>query len=648
MFSFKRRGRKVPAVIFLFVFCSQALAQENYAGMSLEELMNIEVYSASKKSERLQDIAAAVTVITPDDIRRSGATTIPEVLRLVPGIRVQKTNSHAWDISIRGFNGSTYANKLLVLIDGRSVYTPLYAGVIWSLQDVVLEDVERIEVVRGPGGTMWGANAVNGIINILTKKPKDTQGTLLSFGAGTEERGFVTARYGGKTGDWFYRSYAKYANRDEGFKSDGTNVDDWSTAQTGFRTEKDKLNLQGDFYLLRGDQLSTLTSLTAPYTRTFKDSAEALGANLMSTYTDDDWFFKMYWDMTDIRTSPLTERRDQIELEYTRLVPLGANQDLNWGLGYRLQLEDVDNTFTNTINKSEATDHLFSFFIQDEIRAMQDKLKFIVGSKLEHNIYTGIEVQPNVRTLYHINETNQVWAAASRAVRTPSRLENDGTVIAQLSATPTFQRVLPNRDVESEDMSGFELGYRTEPNKNMMFDLALFANFYDELIALDYGRFTVGSEGGFLVARIPTANAMKGEVHGVEFSTDVKITDWWKMKGYYSFIKQCLQMEKGFRDMGLPAALNEAVPAHSYYVRSSFDLPHGFELDATFRYTSRFYFGRVPSVAELDIHLGKKIKGWEVAFVGQNLIEAHHKETVLGGTQTQVERGYYLKLTRRF
>jgi iron complex outermembrane receptor protein len=641
-------------ILTFFIFnYTYAYAQTDLTKLNLDELMNIEVYSAAKKPERVFDTAAAIFVITPEDIHRSGATNIPELLRMVPGIRVEKINSHDWDVSIRGFNGSIYANKLLVLIDGRSVYSPLYAGVIWDLQDVVLEDIERIEVIRGPGGALWGANAVNGVINIITKKAKDTQGSLISVGGGTEERAFTTARYGGKSGDWFYRTYVKYFDREEGFSTTGNGVDDWDMTKAGFRAEKEKFTIQGDYYELNAGQLSTLTSFTPPYQQTFKDISRAKGGNLVSTYEDTDWQLKMYWDVTDVQAEPLGERRDQIDLEYTRQLHLTQMQDINWGLGYHLNLENMNNTVTETINRTSTTDQLFSLFVQDEIKAMDEKIKFTVGSKLEHNIYTGLEVEPNVRVLYHLTDKSQVWAAASRSVRTPSRFERNGQVVHFVRdiPLPIFERLIGNQDVTSEKMRAFELGYRNELNKNANFDLALFSDYYDQLIGFDYARIFFTVQNGDLFGTYPTGNVMRGEVHGLELTGDVRLKEWWKLKAYYSFTKMSLKMEPNFKvfgGIGLAKSLEELTPVNTSYLRSSFDLPHGFELDATFRYTSTFDFGSIPSVAELDINVSRNIKGWEVALVGQNLIESHHKESIIGDTLTQIGRSFYLKLTKRF
>lgn len=627
------------------LLCADVYAQE-LIGMSLEDLMNVEVYSAAKKSERISDTPAAISVITSEDIRRSGATSIPELLRMVPGVQVQKVDSHTWDISTRGFNGSLFANKLLVLIDGRSVYAPLYGGVIWYLQDVVLEDIERIEVIRGPGGALWGANAVNGVINIITKKAEDTQGGLAVVGGGTEERGFATTRYGGKTKEgWFYRAYAKYLNRDNGFRPDGNNVDSWNRASGGFRAEKEKLTVQGDYYEIDLGQRTSVTSFTSPFTRIFKERADGRGWNLLSTYKDDDWMFRMYWDATDLQNQALGERRDQIDLEYTRQAALTDVQEINWGLGYRLIWENMNNTDSFSFVEPEDTDQIFSAFIQDEIKATE-KLKFTLGNKLEHNIYTGFEFQPSVRALYRWNDKFQMWGAASRAIRTPARLETDGT-ITTASTVPVYTRINGNRDLSSEKLRAFEVGFRHQPTANLYYDVTAFSNYYDRLMTFDLLGLSLSFDHGFPVLNVPTVNGMKGEVHGIELSGNLKLKEWWTLKGYYALTAMNLKMDYGLKDSGLARFLNDGTSRNTAYLRSSFDLPHGFELDTTFRYASEFVSGRVPAVAEIDVNLTRKFSGWEVAFVGQNLIEEQHKESVTS-TATQVERGYYLKVTRRF
>jgi iron complex outermembrane receptor protein len=626
---------------------AQAMVPQDLTQMSMEQLMNMEIFSAAKRPERVWDTAAAITVITPDDIRRSGATNLPELLRMVPGIRVEQVNANSWDISIRGFNGSVFANKLLVLIDGRSVYAPLHGGVFWTIQNVVLEDIDRIEIIRGPGGTLWGANAVNGVINIITKKAKETQGTLVSAGGGSDERGFSTIRYGGKAKDWDYRMYAKYDNYGKGESTTGSNTDNWEIAQGGFKAEKDKLTLQGDYLESNVDTTSTLTSFVAPFAQQINDTDRAKGWNLLANYTDDDWYFKTYWDVTNLRLNIVNERRDQVDAEYNRLVALSPGQQINWGANYHLNLEQESNTDTFIILKNTQTDQVFSLYVQDEYRMMDDKWKFTIGSKFEYNIYTHFDLQPNVRALFHINDANEIWAAASRAIRTPSRLEESG-VVTQFSATSGFLQLLGNDDLASEKLRALELGYRNQWTRNLNWDLALFSDYYDKLSFFDLGDLGTTTEQGQSIITIPYSNAGQGEVHGAEISTDMRLKDWWKITAFYSFIKMDLKMRPEFTDAGLARALNAATPMNASYLRSSFDLPHGFEVDTTFRYTSSFDFGSVPSAPEVDFNISKDLRGWRVAVGGMNLVSSHHKEAPVSLVSTQVRHAWYAKLTHRF
>lgn len=631
---------------FLPFGTSEALnARNDLTELSLEDLMNLEVYSAAKKPQKMFHAAAAIYVITPDDIRRSGATSIPEVLRMVPGISVQRVNSHAWDISARGFNNSVFANKMLVLIDGRAVYTPLFAGVFWDVQDVVMEDIERIEVIRGPGGAVWGANAVNGVINIITKRSQDTQGTLISAGTGTEEKGFGTARYGGKAGDWYYRSYAKYFERGEGYRPSGTANDEWQIARGGFRTDSDAWTVQGDFYQGTVGQRTNIFSFTAPNNYIIDKPVPVIGGNLLTKYQQEDWFLQAYWDTTQRDLHVLDEKRNTFDVEYNQKARVLSSHELNWGLGYRLQMEDIKNTPGAAIASKSRPDHIISLFLQDEISMMEERLRLVLGGKVEHNIYTDVEAQPSVRLSYDINEANMVWTAVSRAVRTPSRLEEDGEIIGSFSAPSTFNETVGNHDLASEKLYAYELGFRNQPLTNMFWDIALFYNHYDRLITFIPGPTQTVS--GFTVNTFEPVNGLKGDVAGVELAAEIQVTDWWRIKDSYAFTKMDLRTDDDIVDLGLESILEEAVPRHSFYMRSSFDLPQQFEFDVALRYSDSFTNGRVPALIQADLSLIKTIRDWELAIVGQNLFRSHQKESILT-TATQTRRGGYIKITRRF
>lgn len=616
--------------------------RDDLVKMSIEDLMNVQVYSASKKPQTLYETAAAIHVITQEDIHRSGATSIPELLRMVPGVTVQRVDSNTWDISARGFVGSIFANKMLVLIDGRAVYRPLYGGVWWDVQDVVLADIERIEVIRGPGGTLWGANAVNGVINVITKSAEKTQGTYVSTGAGTEEKFFSTLRHGDRAGGWAYRAYGKYFDRDSGYRADGLAHDDWDMARAGFRADKEKWTVQGDYY--KGDigQRTTVLHFTSPFSETFNESADVRGWNILARYAADDGFLQMYFDETDRESLNFEERRNRFDIEYMKRLPATDRQEISWGAGYRLELENITDTETFRIRGTPDIDQIFSFFIQDEIKSFDEKIKFIVGSKFEHNVYTGFEVQPNVRILYHLNDNSQVWAAVSHAVRTPSRIHTDGEITSYSTTTGLFSRSVPNQDVDAEEVTSFELGYRSQPTDRLFFDAAAFYSVYDELITFDREGSVI--DRGQAVLLFPVVNGMSGEIYGLELSGEAWLAEWWKLKGYVARTEVQLHTDRGVVDL-FEESLEDAVPEHTAYLQSSFDLPRDVRFDTIIRYvdTAR----GAPSYVELDLVLSKAVNGWTVSLVGQNLIEEHHKEAATT-TATQVERGGYIKITREF
>jgi len=423
--------------------------------MSIEELMNIEVSTVSKKNDAMFATPAAITVITAEDIRRSGHQSIPEVLRMVPGVHVARIDSNKWAITARGFN-SMYAEKLLVLIDGRTVYTPLYSGVYWDVQDLMLEDVEQIEIVKGPGGTLWGANAVNSIINIITKKARDTQGTLVTGGIGTEEKGFSSLRYGGKLGEnAYYRVYAKYFNRDESVYANGDHANDRSDMlREGFRidwdySEQDQITLQGDFYdghsAQRIRQTSPGPAPFVPGTNFQADNnMDIRGLNTLARWTrkhsdSSSTSLQFYYDRTERYAIQLGESRDTFDIDFQHRSQISDDHNLIWGLGYRHTGDNIDNSYTVAFNPSSCDNELFTGFVQDEITILDDLLKFIVGTKVEKNDYTGCEFQPSARLLWTPDERNTVWASFTRAVSTPSRTNADMTIIFNETNANVYQ-----------------------------------------------------------------------------------------------------------------------------------------------------------------------------------------------------------------
>ncbi|MRR07522.1 MAG: TonB-dependent receptor, partial [Deltaproteobacteria bacterium] len=393
----------------------------NLSELGLEDLMNIQVTSVSKKEQKLSDAAAAVFVVTREDIRRSGATSIPEVLRMVPGIQVARLDANKWAVSARGFN-DRFADKLLVLMDGRTVFTPLFSGVYWDVQDTMLEDIDRIEVVRGPGAALWGANAFNGVINIITKHSQETQGGLLSAGGGTEERGFGGARFGGRVGDdTYYRLYAKYFSRDAGVDASGDRgEDDWSVLRGGFRVDSDlsandSVTVQGDIYRGKEGETYTIPLLIPPFSRTFDWDTDIAGSNILSRWTRTlsdtaDMTLQLYYDRTERDMAIIGEDRDTIDVDFQNRFKCGSRHEIVWGWGYRFSHESITNKVAITFAPNRRSDNLYSFFAQDDISLIEDRLRLVLGSRFEHNEFTGWEIQPNIRLIWTPDYRQTVWA----------------------------------------------------------------------------------------------------------------------------------------------------------------------------------------------------------------------------------------------
>src|SRR5256884_4149020 len=424
-------------LVVLFVAGASAQVPDTFpdvTAISLEDLMNLNVTSVSKRTQKVADAAAAIFVITQEDIRRSGATNIPEALRLVPGVQVARIDENKWAISSRGSNGR-FANKLLVLIDGRSVYTPLFSGVYWNVQDVMLEDVDRIEVIRGPGATLWGANAVDGVINVITKKAKATQSAVVTAGAGTEERAVGGVRYGSKLGDnTYYRAYTKYFDwGPSAYPSGITAHDGWDALRGGFLADwtpagANSLTLQGDIYRSRFDETLTVASLSAPYSNTFPNDGKYSGGNILGRWNHtserSSMSLQMYYDNTTITDPSLFgDHQNILDIDFQHGFHVGDSQQFVWGLGYRSIRDKNDPSFTVSLQPNQVTLNQFSTFLQDEISLVDNRLLITLGSKFEHNKFTGIEIEPNARLLWNLTPNQSIWTAVSRAVRTPALTE---------------------------------------------------------------------------------------------------------------------------------------------------------------------------------------------------------------------------------
>ena len=615
--------------------------------LSLEELMNVEVTSASRKPEKRSVASDAIYVITGDDIRRSGVRTIPDALRLAPGVHVAKIDANKWAIGIRGFP-SRLSRAVLVLIDGRSVYTPLFAGTYWEVQDTVLDDIDRIEVIRGPGGTLWGANAVDGVINIITKHSKDTQGLFVTAGGGNEERGFGTVRWGGAIGEnLHYRAYGKYFDRDGGHNPDGPSYDDWHLSREGFRvdwnaTPRDTVRLHGDVYDGDAGHQTVISSLTEPFNRTVRDHGTLSGANVVGAWNhffneDSDLQLQAYFDNSFRREPNFHERRNTWDVDFQHRIVLPWSQELIWGLEYRHTEDRTGGVDTVVFDPPTRADDLYSGFIQDEVRLLDGEVRIVVGSKLEHNDYSGFEVQPNVRLAWVPNVRHLLWASVARAVRTPSRVDDDLQLTAFVESFDSFIALRGDDRSKAEKVTAYETGYRVQPWHPLFLDLALFYNQYDDLESLEPGAPEPGPSGRSILPLTPR-NRFHGRTYGAELGADAEVRSWWRLHAVYSLLQVDLEPDPGSGDT-LTEGSEDDSPHHQLTFRSAINLPSRSEFDAVLRYVDNIAQTDVASYVELDLRVAKRFgEHLELSVVGLNLLHDHHREF---GGGTEVQRSVY-------
>jgi iron complex outermembrane recepter protein len=636
------------------------LAEEGniYASMNLEDLMLIEVTSVTGTSNSWFTTPAALDVITSEDIRRSGHLSIPEALRLAPGLHVARTGSSMWGISSRGFS-SQFANKLQVLMDGRRLYDPLFSGVYWDVQDYVLADIDRIEVIRGPGATLWGANAVNGVINITTKTAAETQGLYLNGGAGTFDQGFGEVRYGGQINeDAHFRVYGKYRNLD-GFAdlSGGDREDDWDMWQSGFRADfgdadDTMLTIQGDAYV--APRLGEQTFLPVPTGHLARvlitDQGRASGGNLLArlqrTISDRQrWTLQAYYDRAD-RTGPrdLEYTRDSFDIDFRHDVKLGERHELLWGVNFRHDSDHIVNGLAPevVILPDERTFDTFSAFVQDTITLAPDRLFAMIGSKFEDNDFTGFEWQPSARMWWTPDDQQTLWAAVSRPVRTPSRVEEDISLVLDyadpglLTGGPPAGFLIPltlngNPDVDSERLMAYEAGYRRRLTDTLTVDVAVFYNDYDDLI---------GGSTALLFDNVDEAL-----VKGIELAATWQVADNWRLRGSYTM----LDMDSSMTEPGSGGTAD--TPRHQFQVHSELDITQNIEFNAALYYVDDLPAGGAGDYARLDLGVTWRPQhNVALSVWGQNLLDPQHPESnsnwlVPAG---QVERTVYMQASIEF
>jgi iron complex outermembrane recepter protein len=651
---------------------SQSSGRQDLSQVSLEDLMNIKVTSVSRKEQKMSEAAAAIFVITQEDIARSGATNIPDLLRMVPGMDVSQINASTWAVSARGFNDQ-FSNKLLVLIDGRAVYTPLLGGVNWDTQDVPLEDIDRIEVIRGPGATVWGANAVNGVINIVTKSSSDTKGALIAGGGGTEgvEHGLV--QYGGGVQEKFdYRVFANYLNYGSlPAVGGGSGQDNWDLLHGGFRTDSkispnDSLTVQGDLYTGQaGATIIHIFSVAPPVAGNLNVDTQLSGGNVLARWNHtfssrSDTSFQFYYDTYERAGPESDESRSTIDFDFSHHWAWGSRQDVIWGAGYRRTWNQDVGTIDQAFTPPDASLQLFTFFVQDTFTLLPDRLFFTAGTKVENSYFTGYELEPSGRLAWTPSNWLTLWSAVSRAERTPD--QRDVGLDASLavfpdpngSSTPVQVILFGNPKFEPEHLLSYEAGLRAQPNTRLSIDVATFFNRYTDLQTLEAEPefFQSSPAPARFVMPITFGNLMHGTTEGGEISANLKLTDRWTLSPGYAFLEMHLHTEPASLDTSSVAEYQGSSPQQQAQLRSHLDLSHGLSWDASVYFVSELPVQDVASYTRLDTQLRWKFaERGEFSLVGQNLLRNEHLESMDALTvvnSSLIKRSGYAKLAWRF
>jgi iron complex outermembrane receptor protein len=667
----------LPPLVRVSVAADDQVQSEtpDFTKFSLEELKNVQIISASKKLEVVWDVASAVYVISKDQIRRSGATSIPEVLRLAPGVHVARISATEWAVNIRGLNNQ-FAENLLVLMDGRSVYTHVFSGVFWDVQDTVMEDIERIEVIRGPGAALWGSNAVNGVINIITKNANETQGGEAVALAGSEEQ-IASLRYGDTLGrQTSYRVYGKFFNRGDlnsvaGGLADAAgnpqSSDNWRSGRAGFRIDtapaKDvpaaganTFSLQGEAYRNRYNKEFERRSILFPTAPTGqdrqKDDSEARGFHLLGRWQhvlspDSDTSLQLYFDHAEKDYDPASGKVNTADLDFQHRLTVAKYNDIVWGLQYRFISDEFRKSPNFSMDPLDLNQSLWSAFIQDQIQLASDLLTLTVGSKFEHNEFTGLEIQPSLRLMFTPYRQLSLWTAVSRAVRIPSRLELHGRINDQLLLpavdpdVPVVVDTQGNADLDSEKLTAYEFGLRLMPAPSLWFDVALFYNDYDDLIGLEQISGTPPT-GPYDLAY---ANNAAGRAYGVEVAADWQVMPNWRLGGAYTYLNT--QIDKNLVvDPNIAELVSEGVnPRNVAYIRSNLDVTSQIDFDVWLRFAGRLPERDIDSYTVLDARLAwRPFPKLELSLVGQNLLEEGHAEF----STLEVQRSVYVKIDWHF
>jgi iron complex outermembrane recepter protein len=634
--------------------------------LTLEQLGNLRVTTATREPTEVWKTTAAVYVITHEDIQRSGAGSIPEALRLAPGVEVARIDSNKWSIGIRGF-GSRLSRDVLVLIDGRTVYTTLLAGTYWEVQNLMLQDVDHIEVIRGPGATIWGPNALNGVINIITKTSKDTQGTLVSAGGGNIEEGFVSARYGGSMGANFnYRIYGFAFDRAPEFHTDHNNYDSWRAVQSGFRMDfasnaRDNFTVQGDAYDEGAGETVTATTYAPPYSEILRGTAMLSGWNVLARWQrtegpGKDMQVQTYFDRSDRREPNFADFRNTVDIDFLDRFRLPGKQQLSWGLGARASTGTNPTVVSGLyfIPKTR-TDALYTGFLLDEIAPVENRLLLSLGTKIIKTNYTGVQLQPTARLLWTPTPKQSFWAAFTHALRTPSDAERafylTGFGGLEPNGTPIFARFNPNSNFRSEELNGYEAGYRQLVVKSLYFDLAAFYNHYGDLFSEDitgapFLENTPPPQHLLLPAQF--ANGLLGTTRGVELAPDWRPTSFWRLAASYSYLDIKLNKSPGSLDVGTAPIIEGSSPRHQITAQSDFDVKH-VSFDLTYRFVSALPAQKISSYSTGDARFSWRFRPYlDFSVVGRNLFQPYHYEFASDpGPNVGIKRSVYGQITWR-
>ena len=585
-------------------------AAQDLKKLTIEELMEIDVTLATRSAEPVGTTAAAISVITRDEIRRSGVTTIADALQLADGVQVARFNTSTWAITARGFN-SNVANKLLVMVDGRTEYSPLFSGVFWNMLDYVLDDIERIEVIRGPGATLWGANAVNGVVNIVTRHARDTQGTYASVGAGNEDPFIAEVRHGDTAGSTAWRVYGKVALRDDQKLASGASADDARRrGQVGFRLDG---GAGPNTWLIKGDAFHSRDDLPdrshGEWTEIAVQARWARALSARSHLQLQSYYRREYRNIE----RQLTHHLDTLDVDLQHALEAGAHHVV-WGFGARSNRDQTYGSPVASFDPASRSYPVFSVFAQDEIALVPRRVDVTAGIKLEHNAFSGAHIQPNLRARWRLPHRQLLWGAVSHAVRRPTRFDDD--IVVGTPAGVVLAR--GSDDFKAESLIAFEVGYRVQPSRIVAADVALFAHRYTDLRSQE-----APPTGGFPLV---VGNTLRGRSNGMELGLDVQPVDRWRTHIGFTWLDVGISRQPGSRDVG-GGASDANDPGYLFGLRTSVDLAENVELDARLRSVGSLPNPVVPAYTELGLRLGwRATPRLELALVGEDLLHAAHPE----------------------